>query len=49
MLKAEGALLSARDATLEIAGGFGLPLDLDESFNRLLQMFVRTLQTGDGK
>lgn len=36
-------------ATLEIAGGFGLPLDLDESFNRLLQMFVRTLQTGDGK
>ncbi len=31
-------------ATLEIAGGFGLPLDLDESFERLLQMFVRALQ-----
>lgn len=31
-------------ATLEIAGGFGLPLDLDESFDRLLQMFVRALQ-----
>jgi AcrR family transcriptional regulator len=33
-------------ATLEIAGGFGLPLDLDESFDRLLQMFVRALQSG---
>ena len=32
-------------ATLEIAGGFGLPLSLDESFDRLLQMFVRALQT----
>ena len=31
-------------ATLEIAGGFGLPLDLDESFDRLLRMFVRALQ-----
>jgi AcrR family transcriptional regulator len=31
-------------ATLEIAGGFGLPLDLDESFDRLLQMFVHALQ-----
>lgn len=31
-------------ATLEIAGGFGLPLDLDESFDRLLQMFVKALQ-----
>jgi len=31
-------------ATLEIAGGFGLPLDLDESFDRLLQLFVRALQ-----
>ncbi len=30
-------------ATLEIAGGFGLPLSLDESFDRLLQMFVRAL------
>ncbi len=35
-------------ATLEIAGGFGLPLDLDESFDRLLQMFVRALQAGKG-
>ncbi len=32
-------------ATLEIAGGFGLPLSLEESFDRLLQMFVRALQT----
>jgi hypothetical protein len=31
-------------ATLEIAGGFGLPLSLDESFDRLLQMFVLALQ-----
>ncbi len=30
-------------ATLEIAGGFGLPLSLDESFDRLLQMFLRAL------
>ncbi len=35
-------------ATLEIAGGFGLPLDLDESFDRLVQMFVRALQAGKG-
>ena len=35
-------------ATLEIAGGFGLPLSLDESFDRLLQMFVRALQTAEG-
>jgi len=27
-------------ATLEIAGGFGLPLDLDESFTRLIGMLV---------
>jgi len=32
-------------ATLEIAGGFGLPLSLDESFDRLLQMFASALQT----
>ena len=32
-------------ATLEIAGGFGLPLSLEESFDRLLQMFVRAMQT----
>jgi AcrR family transcriptional regulator len=35
-------------ATLEIAGGFGLPLSLDESFDRLLQMFVRALQAPGG-
>ncbi len=35
-------------ATLEIAGGFGLPLSLDESFDRLLQMFVRALQAAGG-
>lgn len=35
-------------ATLEIAGGFGLPLDLDESFKRLLQMFVQALQAIGG-
>jgi AcrR family transcriptional regulator len=34
--------------TLEIAGGFGLPLSLDESFERLLQMFVRALQAAGG-
>lgn len=31
-------------ATLEIAGGFGLPLDLDESFQRLLQLLVLGMQ-----
>ena len=30
-------------ATLEIAGGFGLPLDCDESFRRLLAMFIQGL------
>ncbi len=35
-------------ATLEIAGGFGLPLSLDESFDRLLHMFVRALQNAGG-
>jgi AcrR family transcriptional regulator len=35
-------------ATLEIAGGFGLPLSLDESFDRLLQMFVRAMQATGG-
>ena len=32
-------------ATLEIAGGFGLPLDCDESFTRLIEGFIRDLQT----
>jgi hypothetical protein len=27
-------------ATLEAAGGFGLPLDCDESFRRLVEMFT---------
>ena len=31
-------------ATLEISGGFGLPLDLDESFRRLLRMLADGMQ-----
>jgi AcrR family transcriptional regulator len=31
-------------ATLEVAGGFGLPLDCDESFRRLVMMFIYGLQ-----
>jgi AcrR family transcriptional regulator len=31
-------------ATLELAGGFGLPLDCDESFRRLVDLFIRGLQ-----
>ena len=31
-------------ATLEVYGGFGLPLDLDESFVRLVDLFVSGLQ-----
>ncbi len=31
-------------ATLEAAGGFGLPLDCNESFRRLVAMFVASLQ-----
>ncbi len=31
-------------ATLEVAGGFGLPLDCDESFQRLVAMFIRGLK-----
>lgn len=27
-------------ATLEVSGGFGLPLDLDESFQRLLELLI---------
>ncbi len=52
-LKDEDALHAARAmrsivhgfATLELAGGFGLPLNLDESFRRLVQMFVRGLRS----
>jgi AcrR family transcriptional regulator len=35
-------------ATLEVAGGFGLPLDCDESFRRLLHMWVAGLQKEQG-
>jgi AcrR family transcriptional regulator len=31
-------------ATLEVMGGFGLPLDCDESFRRMIGMFSRGLQ-----
>jgi AcrR family transcriptional regulator len=31
-------------ATLEVAGGFGLPLDCDESFQQLIKMFIAGLQ-----
>jgi len=29
--------------TLEIAGGFGIPLDIDESFHRLVELLIRGL------
>ena len=35
-------------ATLEVAGGFGIPLDLDESFDRLLHTFVAGLRDLEG-
>jgi len=35
-------------ATLEVAGGFGIPLDLDESFDRLLRTFVAGLRDLEG-
>jgi AcrR family transcriptional regulator len=31
-------------ATLEVQGGFGIPLDLDESFHRLLGIFIAGLR-----
>jgi AcrR family transcriptional regulator len=51
-LRGEEALHAARGlrsvahgfATLEVAGGFGIPLDLDESFDRLLRAFVAGLR-----
>jgi AcrR family transcriptional regulator len=51
-LRGEEALHAARGfrsvvhgfATLEAAGGFGIPLDLDESFDRLLRTFVAGLR-----
>ena len=36
-------------ATLEVAGGFGIPLDLDESFRRLLRAFTAELRQGSGR
>jgi AcrR family transcriptional regulator len=33
-------------ATLEVAGGFGLALDCDESFRRLINLFIRGLGHG---
>ncbi len=36
-------------ATLELAGGFGLPLDCDESFRRLVSLFIRGLQQQKSK
>lgn len=35
-------------ATLEAAGGFGLPLSRDESFDRLIEMFIRGLENPHG-
>lgn len=35
-------------ATLELAGGFGLPLDCDESFDRLVLMFIAGLKQSGG-
>lgn len=32
--------------TLEVAGGFGIPLDLDESFRRLVEMLCIGLEAG---
>jgi AcrR family transcriptional regulator len=31
-------------ASLEVAGGFGLPLEVDESFHRLVEMLLRGLR-----
>ncbi len=31
-------------ASLEVAGGFGMPLDCDESFRRLLEIYIRGLK-----
>lgn len=35
-------------ATLEVAGGFGLPFDCDESFRRLIAMLIAGLQEAVG-
>lgn len=36
-------------ATLEAAGGFGIPLDLDQSFRRLIETIIRGLELGAGE
>jgi 2-keto-3-deoxy-L-rhamnonate aldolase RhmA len=35
-------------ASLEASGGFGLPLDCDESFRRLVRIFIRGLEDSQG-
>jgi AcrR family transcriptional regulator len=34
--------------SLEVSGGFGLPLDVDESFDRLVRMLIAGLERGAG-
>jgi AcrR family transcriptional regulator len=36
-------------ATLEAAGGFGLPLDLDASYSRLVEAYIRGLRLAAGQ
>lgn len=36
-------------ATLEAAGGFGMPADVDESFRKLVRAFVAGLQGGEAR
>jgi AcrR family transcriptional regulator len=36
-------------ATLEAAGGFGLPLDLDESFERMIRMIIEGMETSQAE
>ncbi len=30
--------------SLEVAGGFGIPLDVDETFRRLIRLFIANLE-----
>jgi AcrR family transcriptional regulator len=54
-IRDEGAVHAARGlravahgfATLEVAGGFGMPADVDESFRRLMRAFVAGLRSGE--
>lgn len=56
-IRGEGAVHAARGlravahgfATLEAAGGFGMPADVDESFRRLLRAFVAGLRSGEAE